>query len=252
MAEWEYHLVGQALRPEYDTVVSSGRSNPFHHFIRDIEFGDVANSWIAGQADGRVFFGRWGWVDEAIGTIQKHSSDPRRGAYFLGYSAPAGTALPRHSDLHSLEQRVKVDLRMLWDRVSAVGRSLECPHEILPAKLSDYSATPLRKDQWDEAIASIQNLESKALAILSPSGEVWRKDILISESLLTGESKKKFFSNMYHMDGLKGLTPKHGTTIAVLAGIGFVGLSGAALMLWSDRDKRRNEDRPVAQQTHSL
>lgn len=136
--------------------------------------------WIIGEKDGRVFFGRHGWIGEVMGEDYPAATDNvgRRMAFFLVYSAPSGTPLPRIRDFEQMEATMKAGIDQFYAKLI---EAYPYDDNITPAPTSfDFSGAQeeLASDHaWDKMASEIEGGKKSTLLVINQQGEVQTQDL---------------------------------------------------------------------------
>jgi hypothetical protein len=135
------------------------------------------SEWIIGEKGGRVFFGRYAWVGELLKPEHPAARDEvqRKLNFFLGYSAPAGTPLPRVKDFGRIEETIKTDLEKFYRELSrTLGGITPAP---TPFNFSGAQGEAASDHAWDKAAAVIGKEKKSILLIMDQQGNIQTKDL---------------------------------------------------------------------------
>lgn len=135
--------------------------------------------WIIGEKDGRVFFGRRGQVGDLMGWDYPAAEDNvgRKLAFFLGYSAPSGTPLPRVGDFERIEETMKADIEKFYAELTEAYPN----DDITPSPtLFDFSRSQgesASNHAWDKMASEIEGEKKSTLLVINQQGEVQTQDL---------------------------------------------------------------------------
>jgi hypothetical protein len=136
--------------------------------------------WVIGEKDGQVFFGRYGKVGDLMGWEHPaaHDNVGRRLDFFLVYSAPSGTPLPRVSDFERIEATMREDIDKLYSEIS---KAYPYDNDITPSPTAfDFARTQgeaASDHAWDKMASEIEGGKKSTLLIINQQGEVQTQDL---------------------------------------------------------------------------
>ncbi len=135
--------------------------------------------WVIGEKDGRVFFGRRGQVGEVIGGDHPAAEDNvgRKLAFFLGYSAPAGTPLPRVSDFERIEAIMREDIERFYSELSRIYPNEDISPAPTTFDFSRMQGEATSDHAWDKMASEIEGGKKSTLLVITQQGEVQTKDL---------------------------------------------------------------------------
>lgn len=136
--------------------------------------------WVIGEHEGQVFFGRYGKVGDLMGSDYPAAEDNvgRRLEFFLVYSAPAGTPLPRVSDFERIEATMKADIDKFYAELS---KAHPYTSDITPSPTAfDFSqgqGETASGHAWDRVASDIEEGKKSTLLVINQQGEVQTHDL---------------------------------------------------------------------------
>ncbi len=251
MANWSPFYFGDAIERvigDVDTCVYRPGDDLFGSLIRSDQRMDC---WLGATTGDRVFFGRWGMIDEFLGADHPSARDKfnRRTPFFLGYSTAKGSSLPKHDDLKPLEEKIRADLAELWERASKARRVLKVPTDVPERQFADFGAASVGSNLWDQAVAKLERAKSSAAFLLRPGGMVEELELPSSLKAAERAAQPSFF--LPQAPGAGSHLPRtidRRTIVAVLAGIGLLSLFA---LYFSMQKKRSPDEREGREPTRS-
>jgi hypothetical protein len=152
----------------------------YPYWYDDSPFHERKASWILGEKDGQVFFGRRGQVGDVMGWEYPAARDSvkRPLDFFLVYSAPAGTPLPHVSDFVRIEATMKEDIERFYAELTEAYPNTR---NITPTPTAfDFARTQgeaASDHAWDKMASEIEGGKKSTLLVINQQGEVQTQDL---------------------------------------------------------------------------